>query len=169
MSDSLPFLTPSSQAGTAQQGDVLEALQMLGSARQTPLAHEAPFSMLPQLLPLTQGVQLPPQSISVSSPFLRLAVQLPGAQQGGVRPALQAAAATTQVALWHEEALRAPVAVPHMKPSMHGLQVPPQSISVSSPLRTWSVQLGAAQHGGLRPSAQADARALQTLLSQYSA
>jgi hypothetical protein len=61
---SLPFLTASLHEGTAQS-----------PATQTPLAQSVP---VPQPLPLAQslpGAHDPPQSISVSEPFITASVQ----------------------------------------------------------------------------------------------
>src|SRR5260370_30746441 len=74
-------------------------------------------------------VQLPPQSLSVSPPFLTPSVQL-----GGRAAGLQV---TSQMPLWQSPFTRQP------SPSGHWGQPPPQSLSVSLPFLMPSVQLGA--------------------------
>jgi hypothetical protein len=88
---------------------------------QTPLVQSAGTA---QAFPSLHGVQLPPQSTSVSVPFLTVSVQL-GAEQvivaGSHTPLTQSA----------------PMAQPRV--SAHGEQLPPQSTSVSEPFATPSL------------------------------
>src|SRR5262249_25276495 len=73
-------------------------------------------------LPTAQGVQLPPQSVSVSSPsFIMLEQAVPFL----LVPSIET---QSDVLL-------------HLLPTPHGLQLPPQSVSVSSPFSTPSMQL----------------------------
>jgi hypothetical protein len=120
---SLPFLTVSVQVGAAH-----------APAVQTPLAQFAPLlAPLPHIFPVAQGGQLPPQSTSVSVPFL-------------VVSAHEAAAHTplTQTPL-----VQSPGTV-QARPSAHLRLVgvtahePPQSTAVSLPFLTVSVQDGTA-------------------------
>jgi hypothetical protein len=77
-----------------------------------------------QARPAAQGVQLPPQSLSLSSPFNR--------------PSLQVGAAQAPAAQDRERQ-----SLPWLQffPVPHGLQVPPQSMSVSAPFFLPSLQL----------------------------
>lgn len=92
-----------------------------------------------QVLPTAQAPQLPPQSTSLSSPFLIPSVQVGAAQTPLAQLAEAQSAVTLQAAL-----------------GAHFIQAPPQSLSVSLPSRIPSVQVGAMQTpaGQTRPDWQ---------------
>ncbi len=117
---STPFLTPSVQDGAAQT-----------LATHDPLTQSVP---VPQPWPVGQRthVLVPPQLTPDSSPFLTVSVHEGTAQVPAVQTPLRQLAA----------------AVPHRRPSAHffvGAHDPPQSTSVSLPLRMLSPQDGAVQ------------------------
>jgi hypothetical protein len=118
VSVSLPFFTPSEQ---------LDDWHLSGEPEQTPLwqspatAHVAPAAHLPQ--------EAPPQSMSVSTPFLT-----PSAHVGAWHtPAVQ-------TPLWQSPGTEQVLALAHLPQ-----EAPPQSTSVSVPFLTKSVQLAAWQ------------------------
>jgi hypothetical protein len=79
--------------------------------------------------PLLHVGQPPPQSTSVSEPF--------------IASSLHVGAGAAQVPLEHSPLAQSD-APEHALPLTHGLQLPPQSTSVSVPLCTVSLQLAAA-------------------------
>ena len=112
-------------------GAVLDGVVASGGrhtpAEQTPLWQSEPAV---QDLPVAQGAQLgPPQSTSVSAPFLTASLQA-----GAVQIPAE------QILLWQSEK------AVHALPPAHGAQLgPPQSTSVSVPFLTASLQAGAVQ------------------------
>jgi hypothetical protein len=121
---SVPFFTPSLQVGAAQ-----------APLAHTPLAQLAPAPVpLPHIFPFAQGGHDPPQSTSVSVLFFTPSAQLAAAQIPSMQTPFAQSPATAQAC-----------------PSGHFLFVgdaahePPQSIAVSVPFFTVSVQVGAAQ------------------------
>jgi hypothetical protein len=121
--------TPSTQKPLAQVPFDAQAAPC-GEA-QTP-ARQAPLEQSPltvQALPAAQPGQTPPQSTSVSTPFLTASAQLAG---------------------WQVPPLQTPLVqspgAPQVLPSGHGAQVPPpQSTAVSAPFFTPSTQLATRQ------------------------
>ena len=120
---------------------------------QLPCLHRLVLQSAPivQLNPRLQGLQVPPQSTSVSAPFFTVSVQLAAVQSLAEQtPLVQSEAAV------------------HTLVSGHLEQVPPpQSTSVSAPFFTVSVQEGAEQTLFMQaPLPQSDA-ATQAFLSTH--
>jgi hypothetical protein len=116
---SLPFFTPSLHEGGRQR---------LVVPLQTPLAQSVPALQVWSVAQ-REHEKGPPQSTSVSWPFLTRSLQL------GARQRLP----------MHDE-LSQSVLPPHRLPAAHGGQTPPpQSASDSPPLRSPSLHVGAAQ------------------------
>src|SRR3569623_552736 len=123
-----PFFTPSLQVGAAHRPAV-----------HTPLAQLAP--LVPHICPTAHSwlvgaaAQVPPQSTSLSLPFLTVSLQLAGVQVPFAphRPFTQSPA-TVQ-----------PLPSPHFLFVGDAAQEPPQSVPVSVPFFTPSLQVGAAQ------------------------
>jgi len=122
LSVSVPFLTPSLHAGGEQTCD----------PEQTPL-WQSPATKHPSPSEHFDVVEhVPPQSTSVSVPFLTPSLQADAEQkcEPGQTPLVQSAA------------IKHPLPSAQVLPGAH---VPPQSVSVSFPFFTLSVQTGAAQ------------------------
>jgi hypothetical protein len=117
---------------------------------QLPLAQifEVQSAAAVQTFPATHGPQLPPQSTSVSVPFLTASEQESGAQVSPAHTREEQSAAER-----------------HVFPGEQGAQlVPPQSMSVSVPFLAWSEQVGCASTSclGARPAPHAEASATRT-------
>jgi hypothetical protein len=104
---------------------VQTAVRQRPSVPHTPLAQS---SAARQIRPAAQGGQGPPQSKSLSVPFLRSSSHVAAAQT----PAMQ-------------EAVTQSTPVAHGCPMSHGPHGPPQSAPVSPPLLTPSAQVGVMQ------------------------
>jgi hypothetical protein len=115
MSVSVPFFALSVHAGAWQKPPV-----------QTPLWQSA---ATPHTLPAVHFVQLPPQSMSVSVAFLTPSAHVAPWHLSGL---------PEQTALWQSLAPVQVAPVEHL-----GHEAPPQSVSVSVPFFTKSVQLAA--------------------------
>src|SRR6185436_50606 len=109
MPDSLPFFTVSVQVGTAHAPELHTPVsQSVASSHDFPDGH---------------GVQVPPQSTSLSSPFFVTSVQV-----------------GTWQTFWAHTPLLQSGPVPHTAPSKHpGHDCLPQSVSVSDPFLIESV------------------------------
>jgi hypothetical protein len=99
-------------------------------AAQAPAVHTplAQSPTLEQVCPVVHLVQPPPQSVSLSVPFLTPSPQLGAWQTLGVPE--------------HTPLAQSPL-TEHALPPAQLPQLPPQSVSVSLPFRTPSVQVGA--------------------------
>ncbi len=123
---SVPFFTPSVQVGAGGAQRPAEQLVLEQSA------------LTPQVLPLAHlAAQLPPQSTSLSLPFLMPSLQVGSAVQ---IPAMQLVL------------VQSPPTEQVLPLAQSATQLPPQSTSVSVPFFTPSVQVGAG--GAQRPAEQ---------------
>jgi hypothetical protein len=147
VSDSVPFLTVSLQAAAAH---------FLGVPVQTPSRQSAATT---QLLFVPQSAQdtLPPQSVSVSTPFLVLSLH----------------AGTWQTLPLQTPLAQSPLVLHAFKSAHFVLQDPPQSTSVSVPFFALSLQLLVVQrllvHRPLRqslPAVQAEPPAQRAQLDE---
>jgi hypothetical protein len=116
MSVSVPFFTPSRQVAAWHLSGLPEHTELWQSVLAM---HVLPATHLPQLAP--------PQSVSVSLPFFTLSEQLAAWHLSGE---------PEQTPLWQS------VERAHVRPVVHlGQLAPPQSVSVSVPFLTTSVQV----------------------------
>jgi hypothetical protein len=128
---SVPFRTESLQLALAQVPP--EHLPLAGSA-------QSEFALQPLPTAHVDG-QPPPQSVSGSGPFLTPSVHVGVAHLPPVHLPLAGSAQSLSSA--------------HDKPAPQGLQLPPQSLSVSSPFRTESPQPAATHWPALHRYGQA--------------
>lgn len=141
MAVSLPFLTPSLQDTSAQSSPVQTPLtQSLPAVQSLPTAH------------LFVPAQAPPQSTSVSVWFLTPSLQVAARQVPAVQTPLEQSPFVAQILVSAQ--------------SLPGTQPPPQSVSVSVPFLTESLQVGALQVVAQTPLVQSVA-ALQVTPSAH--
>jgi hypothetical protein len=122
---SVPFFTPSLHRAAAH-------LLLV----HLPLAGKMQSEFVPHGLPTAQPVQLPPQSVSLSEPLRTMSLQAAGAHLPPVHLPLSGS-------------LQSPFSL-HTPLTAQPPQLPPQSVSVSSPFFAPSPQLAATQSPSLQ-------------------